>query len=159
MSHNGTVNHKATIDHRETIRTPKLPCVAVQDSCLDLPTSLSLRKERTASVQAPFPISSLTAVLFGHAFVSRTLCPNRLLLLGVCPLCLSPSCPPGLLLPEMFPTSSHGQWISPFHLLHSSNRCSRLCLPPWHHQHWSDSIHLHFSLRKGAIIACPLSSW
>lgn len=47
---------------------------------------------------------------------------------------------PGPPSPEMFPTSSQ----TGGHLLHSSNRCSRLCLPRWHHQNWSDSIHPHF---------------
>ena len=41
---------------------------------------------------------------------------------------------------------------------YSLKRCSLVCLPFLHHQQVSGSVHFHFSFRKGAVNACPLSS-
>ena len=57
------------------------------------------------------------------------------------------------------PTLVHSSRISFFHAVHSLKRYSLLCLPLLHHQHTSLSVHLHFSLRKSAVVAYPLRSW
>ena len=61
--------------------------------------------------------------------------------------------------PDTSPTSFHSILISSFHVLHSLNKCSLLCLPPPHHQQEFESIHPNFSFREGAIIACPNAKW
>lgn len=53
---------------------------------------------------ASLPNSSLTAAFLGLAFAARALYPGPLLLFRVGLFCLCPSCPSGLLLPEVFPT-------------------------------------------------------
>ena len=61
--------------------------------------------------------------------------------------------------PEASPTVAHSSRISFVQAVHSLKRCSLLCLPFSHHQQMSLSVHPHFSLRKRAIMACPLRSW
>ena len=61
--------------------------------------------------------------------------------------------------PDTSPTSFHSILISSFHVLHSLNKCSLLCLPPPHHQQKFESIHPNFSFREGAIMACPNANW
>lgn len=55
---------------------------------------------------ASFPNSSLTAAFLDLAFAAQALYLHLgpLLLFSVGPLCLCPSCSPGLLLPEIFST-------------------------------------------------------
>src|SRR5258706_10444903 len=61
--------------------------------------------------------------------------------------------------PSFLPMVVHSTLISVFHSPHSLKRWSLVCrFPVSHHQHRSESVFFSFSLRKGAIKACPVSS-
>lgn len=60
------------------------------------------------------------------------------------------------LLPEMPPTSSPRAPTS-FHMRHSLKRRPLVCLSLIQHQHVSESSHPHYSFRKVAAMAWPLS--
>ena len=123
------------------------------------PTCVSLKKFKTASVNLESLSNLPTVQLPGLTPFSREQKPKPFFLF--LPFLLPPetSFLLSLSILEISPTFFHNSLISSFHVRHSLKRCSRLCLPLLHHQHWSESTHPNLSLRKGAVMACPDASW
>lgn len=89
---------------------------------LTVPTFVVLKNFNTASLSLSFASKSLLGCAFDCE--NRSPSSSPVLCFGL-PLC---HCPLIVLLSLS---------ISFFHVGHSLKRCSLLCLPPSHHQHWS----------------------
>lgn len=142
-------------------RGRKLPCLketehlrradqACHASILAAPTLVLFRK----SIAAPVKRSSdnrprMNKLLLGLTVLHRAAYPRPFLLLWMV-------VPSGRsLLPAIDPAALHNSRISGFHIGHSLERSSLLCLPRPHHQHWSKRYPAHLSSSKGAVRAWP----
>ena len=108
---------------------------------LTSPTFVTPKKAGTASVYRLSGSKSLIIVLLGLALACLTLKSKPFQL-------LKGSLVVSLTL-EIIPTAVHNSLISFVHAVHSLKRCSRLCLPPLHHQQTSESVHPHSPSKRG----------